>query len=255
VILIVAGVLVVLSGIRSSTSGVPVSDGPVNETLPGPSKGDAAPTDGGQGKSAGDSESISVERLESEAVQVMLRTTSDRQRYEFPPQALMQIRESIERYSKAAELAPALRSIAKHRAEIAADVARRGQGLEPYFVVYAALAQTDGGRTGSDYVAIVRQMMPTLVTLGIHFGSDADSSLIVLAAQTMGPGTKKSHPLLPRIREVIKSNPSAKRSVWYLYEHDALSREAYSVVVRFLALGIIAQNPHQFGIDAEALTF
>src|SRR4029079_3957915 len=91
VILIVAGVLIVLSGIRSSTSGVPVSDGQVNETLPEPSKGDA-PTDGGQGNSAGGPESISVERLESEAVQVMLRTTSDRQRYEFPPQALIQIR-------------------------------------------------------------------------------------------------------------------------------------------------------------------
>ena len=258
IIFLAAGALVVLLGIRDSTDHSRGSDGAAQskEIQPRPSSGDAgARAEGGEPRPAGDCGSLSAVPIVSEAVQVMLRSSSDRQRYEFPPEALIRIRESIERYCKVAELAPALRSISKHRAEIAADVARRGQGLEPCFVVYAALAQTDGGRTASDYVAIIRQMIPTLVTLGIDFGSDADSSLIVLAAQTMGPGTKKSHPLLPRIREVIKSNPSAKRSVWYLYEHDAISREAYSFVVRFLALGIIAQNPRQFGIEAEALAF
>jgi len=29
--------------------------------------------------------------------------------------------------------------------------------------------------------------------------------------------------------------------------------EAYELVVRFLAIGVIAQDPHAYGVDAEAL--
>ena len=254
VILLTAGTLAALRAGRGSVDTLPASDGlgQGNDNSAKLSSGDTVGADKGDTAGSG---TVSAERIESEAVQVLLRATADRHPYEFPPEALAGIRESIERYCKVADLPPALRSIARHRVEIAADVARRGQGLEPSFVVYAALAQADGGRTGSDYVAIVKQMIPTLVTLGITFGTDADSSLIVLAAQTIGPGTRTSHPLLPKIRQLIKSNPSAKRSVWYLYERNGITREAYSFVVRFIALGIIAQNPRQFGIDADALVF
>jgi pSer/pThr/pTyr-binding forkhead associated (FHA) protein len=197
----------------------------------------------------------SAVRIEDEAVQVINRTTGDRQRYEFPPGALTDIKESIERFCKLPDVSIALRSITQHKAEIIADVRRNGQGIEPYLIAYAVLARPDVGGAGGDYVAVARQMLPLLVATRIHFGTDADSTLIVLAASTLGPGTKKSHPLLPVIRRIVESNPSAKRNIWYLNEHNGLSREAYGFVIRFLALGIIAQNPRLFGIEAEPVAF
>jgi hypothetical protein len=256
-ILLVAGTLVGLLRIKSSPSDIPVSDaaGQESEESAELRPRDPAEATGARRSGVGNPASVSAERIENEAVQVLLRATTDRQRYEFPPEVLSQIKERVEAYSRATDLQPALRSMARDRRAIADEVRARGQGLEPYFVAYAALAQTDGGRLGSDYVRVVRQTMPVLVTLGIHLGTDADSSLIVLAAQTLGPGTKKTHPLLPRIRQIIENNPSKKRNFWYLYEQNGLSNEAYSFVIRFLALGIIAQNPRQFGIEAEPLTF
>jgi hypothetical protein len=45
------------------------------------------------------------------------------------------------------------------------------------------------------------------------------------------------------------------RSIWYLHEHQTISDETYAFVLRFLAIGAIAQNPQAFGIPAEPLTF
>ena len=125
---------------------------------------------------------------------------------------------------------------------------------QPHFLTYAALTKTDGGQQG-DPVVTAWAMLPDLVAVRIHFGGGAESSLLVLAAYTMGPGTKKSHPLLPTIRRRVQNNPGAKRNVWYLYERNGLDREAYHFVVRFLAFGVIAQNPRRFGIQADPITF
>lgn len=206
-------------------------------------------------KNVGNCGTASAERVENGAVEVMVRSTSDRQRYEFPPAALADIKQSIERYCKSGDVTIALRSIVRQKSEIRNDVARRGQGIEPYLVTYALLAQMDGGQKVADYATAARQMLPDLVAVRIHFGTDADSTLIVLAAYTMGPGTKKSHPLLAVIRRIVESNPSAKRNIWYLHQRNGISTEAYQFVIRFLALGIIAQNPREFGIEAEPFAF
>jgi hypothetical protein len=56
------------------------------------------------------------------------------------------------------------------------------------------------------------------------------------------------------MRRVV-NNPTTERNVWYLRERAALDAEAYAFVVRFLALGVIAENPRQFGVEAPALSF
>ena len=255
-ILITAGILLLLLRSDGSLRSTGLADpaGQVNaqpydrvESSAGPSRD--------QNKNVGNCGTASAERVENGAVEVMVRSTSDRQRYEFPPAALADIERSIERYCKSGNVPIALRSVARQKSEIRADVARRGQGIEPYLVTYAVLAQTDDGQKVTDYATAARQMLPDLVAVRIHFGTDADSTLIVLAAYTMGPGTKKSHPLLAVIRRIVESNPSAKRNIWYLHQRNGISTEAYQFVIRFLALGIIAQNPREFGIEAEPFAF
>jgi hypothetical protein len=45
------------------------------------------------------------------------------------------------------------------------------------------------------------------------------------------------------------------RNVWFLHENQKLSPQAYDLVLRFLSIGAIAQNPRRYGIEAEPLIF
>jgi len=60
--------------------------------------------------------------------------------------------------------------------------------------------------------------------------------------------------LLVTIRRLVKQ-PLIQRNVWYLHERDGLNPQAYDFVVSFLALGAIAQDPRQFGVEAPPLVF
>jgi hypothetical protein len=194
---------------------------------------------------------ISIEQIERAASQTLRRVSSDDRPYVFPSNAaaaLEDIRRQIERYRNSSTLAAALNQLASGGGEIA-TLARR-EGIEPDLVIYIALAETDG-----DALATARRILPELLSLRATFGTElADKSLILVAAYRMGGGTKKSHPLLATMRRAVK-DPLTERTVWHLREKGALSDDVYDFVVRFLALGIIAQNPRQFGFGVAPLAF
>ncbi len=193
------------------------------------------------------SPSVSLDQIERLAGQMLRRISSDDKPYLFPPQVLGEIQQKVKQYRAAPELGETLRALALAEAEIARLA--RHEGLEPDLVSYLALAETWGGATSRDLVQTARQMLPDVLSLRATFEStSADGSLIIVAAYKMGPGTKKSHPLLARMRRVVE-NPLTQRNVWYLYERGAIEAAVYDFVVSFLALGVIAQNPHQFGFS------
>ena len=66
--------------------------------------------------------------------------------------------------------------------------------------------------------------------------------------------TLESHPLLARLRR-LANNPVKERNVWFLHERGGIDAASYDLVIRFLALGVIAQNPRQYGVSTEPLTF
>jgi hypothetical protein len=181
-----------------------------------------------------------MEKIEKAAVEVMRRISSDDKPYAFPESALHEIAIKIESYRKDPSLSAALGSIEKRSAEI--STAARREGIEPDLAIITGLADTDGGRNGQDPIAAAKKALPDLLWLRATFGSGlADGSLIVVAAYKMGTGTKKSHPLLAIMRRVVK-NPLTQRNVWYLREQGGIDAETYDFVLRFLALGVIAQN-------------
>lgn len=196
-----------------------------------------------------------AEQIEDAAIEVMRRISTDPKDYSFPEKALHDIAQKIETYrASASQLRDALATLQRGGAPLAAAARREGIS-QPYFVFYAALAQTDGGRNAAarDPVATAQAMLPDLIALRVLFGDDADSSLLVIAAYPEGPGSKKSHPLLARLPR-LTDKPS-QRNVWYLAERRGMSDQAYDLVIRFLALGIIAQNPKRYGVTAEPLAF
>ncbi len=197
-------------------------------------------------------DSVSIEQIEKAASQVLRRVSSDDRPYVFPSNAAVEdIRRQAERYRNSQALAAALNNLAARGAEIAALAQR--EGIEPDLVIYTALALTDGGR--EDAAETARRILPELLSLRATFGTElADKSLILVAAYRMGGGTKKSHPLLATMRRVVK-DPLNERTVWHLRERGGLSDDVYGFVVKFLALGMIAQNPRQFGVQAAPLAF
>jgi len=195
----------------------------------------------------------SLKRQIEQTAKEVMAGISDSSSYVFEKDAINDISEKVGQYrASSAALAKALRSVTQRREEITAQAKRKG--IRPALVAYAALAESSDGGGGRDTAAIAMSMIDDLAWLQTTFGSDADSSLILIAAYKMGVGTRNSHPLLSAMTEKIK-NPDTDRNVWFLNRASAIKPAPYDFVVRFLAVAIIAQDPAGFGVQAPALKF
>lgn len=194
---------------------------------------------------------VAVEELEREAGRIVQRMSGDDQAYIFPPEAMQDVRAQVEAYRQSAGLRSALAALQPAVRGIATQA--RGEGVQPELVIYAALAGSSDG--GQNPVALARQLIPQLRELRATFGSsDADSSLLILAAHTYGVGSKKSHPLLANMRRLVK-NSFTERNVWHMHAQGGLSEGAYRSVVRAIAVGVIAQDPRRYGVEAAPLVY
>jgi hypothetical protein len=98
-------------------------------------------------------------------------------------------------------------------------------------------------------------MAPILIPLQINIGTPtAESTLLAVAAYGLGPGTPGRHPLLERIKQA-EMNPMTSRDVWAVCRRRLLGESDCQFILRFLAVGAIAQNPRQFGLNAAPLQF
>ena len=179
---------------------------------------------------------VEIEKL---AIQVIQKISLE-QTYAFRPNVLDELKQRTGKYANST-LAKALRAIQEHRQKIAQQA--KDANINPYLLGYLALAETNGGQDGNP-LEIVRRALPRLQRLWVDYGGDlGDSSLLIIAAY-QAP-----------LRTTAGKNAQTDRNVWYLHKQSALSPEAYDFVLRFLAYGIIAQNPGRFSLDADALVF
>ena len=256
VILVAGGLLFFV--LRQDHQRRRTSPGTVNNVVERPSVQTETPISNGtldsdELSNGGSKVSVTEEKVEKAAAGVMRRISSDDKVYSFSEKTLQEIGRKVDHYRASTSL-PGSLTATQRSASTLAVLARR-EGIEPGLLIYAVLAQTDGGRTGGDPVVVARGMISDLLALRALFGvGDADSSLILIAAFKMGRGEKRSHPLLVTIRRLVKQ-PLIQRNVWYLHERDGLNPQAYDFVVSFLALGAIAQDPRQFGVEAPPLVF
>jgi hypothetical protein len=189
-------------------------------------------------------------RIEVAAREVVRRISKDSKPYSFSDAAINDIEASVRHHSQAPQLAATLLKLQDNSSAISARAAK--EGLQPSLVMLVALAVSRGGES-SDALATAGRVVPTLAALNKMFGSsEADSSLILIAAFHEGLGTNRSHPLLKRMKDVV-NNPLTERNVWYLHDRNVLSEEDYELVVDALAYGVIARNPKQFGLENDPL--
>lgn len=190
--------------------------------------------------------------IEIEAMEVMRRLSRDNRPYSFSERAIQDIETQVREISQSPRLAASLASLQENSAAIAARAGK--EGLPPSLIILAALALTKGGES-ADATATAFRVLPSFLLLSKMFGSsDADSSLILIAAFREGSGTKRSHPLLKRMSRAV-NNPLTERNVWYLHEQNVLANDSYELVIDTISYGVIARNPRQFGVAIDPLNF
>jgi hypothetical protein len=193
-----------------------------------------------------------LRRIEEHAKQVMRRISRDNRPYSFSENSLKEIQTRVNELSRSSRLSNSLRELQTEGGPVVESAAK--EGLQPSLVLLLGLALTKGGESG-DCVAAAAKALPALATLNKTFGSsDGDSCLILIAAFQEGPGTRRSHPLLKRMSDVV-SNPLTERNIWYLNEQKILSADAYALAIDTLAFGVITRNPREFGFETETLNF
>ncbi|MFN7945862.1 MAG: FHA domain-containing protein [Blastocatellia bacterium] len=192
-----------------------------------------------------------LKAISSRANTLLALVSNDQNPYIFPPQALSDIQQQIRQYRNAPEpLSQALRDLHSRGAKLAGEI-RQNSSLSPQLVFGVALAETDGGK--GNVLAVAQSAYQKLNFLYATFGIDkADKTLILVAACQIGTGNEKSHPLLAKKSAL----PLNEQTVWSLRRYQKIEPATYQFVIRFLALGVIAQSPAEFGFkDAPALVF
>ncbi len=201
----------------------------------------------------------STEQIGRAARRAMSRISNDNSPY-ISEAGIKEVAEQVGKYRGSSALAARLNQMARGCGELTALA--QGSNLKPSLVTFAALAQAE--IESGDPLAVARRMMPKLLTLRATFGTEtANSSLLLVAAYPypfnppIGSQTRTPHPLASKLMQFggkrSTVDVSVARSVWFLREQDGIMPEAYNLVVRLLAIGIIAQDPQRYGVDAAPL--
>jgi hypothetical protein len=204
------------------------------------------------GKAGGEPDRDAVRR-------VMARVSNDDSPY-ISDEGVRDVARRVKEYGGSAAFAGRMRAMARGCAEVTALA--RANNLRPALLTYAALAEAEAA--GGDPVEAARRMAPKLLTLRATFGTEtANSALLLVAAYPYpfdpveGERTRRPHPLAARLVKLGGEHPevaaSVARSVWFLREQNGVSAEAYELVVRLLAVGVIAQRPGDYGVEAPPL--
>ena len=131
------------------------------------------------------------------------------------------------------------------------------KGLTPQFLAVAALAEIGGG--SGNPLEVAKTMLPVFGELRTSLANNlADDNLLMIASYDRGKAGKYNE-LRNALEALAKKNPSVSpreiRTIWFLKKQGKISDAEYEFALRFLAIGTIAQNPKDFGVNAEAVVF
>lgn len=132
----------------------------------------------------------------------------------------------------------------------------KAKNLKPQFLAAAAIAKLGGNR--GDVLQTAQGMAEVLDKLGTQIGNEsADDGLLMIAAYDQGASGDfmKMRNMLQNLANKSPDSARAIRTIWFLQKNGKITDGEYEFALRFLAIGTIAQNPKDFGVNAEPLTF
>ena len=166
-----------------------------------------------------------------------------------------QVNSRLASFKGSSNLAENLKSV-KANASKFKDLAET-KGLKPQFLAVAAL--TEIGNNKGDPFEVAKTMLPILANLQIKLDNNlGDDCLMIIAAYDQGK-EGKFEILRNKLEGLGKKNPGVSprdiRTIWFLKKQDKITAAEFEYALRFLAIGTITQNPKDFNVNAEAVTF
>jgi len=129
------------------------------------------------------------------------------------------------------------------------------KNLKPQFLTIAAVAKLGSNR--GDVLQTAQGMTDVLDKLTTHLGNElADDSLLVIAAYGQGAAGEFMR-MRNMLQDLANKSPQSSReirSIWFLQKNGKISQAEFENALTFLAIGTIAQNPKDFGVNAEGLS-
>ncbi len=262
VILLVAGLVLLITDagrgrgtkqIVTKKQPTPVASNDANENVETPTPGETptTPNTGEVESSPGDHGGSDLSYIEASASKLLTAISRDT-RPVLTEKPLKEIDGQIQRYRNSpSSVRESLRAMKRDIGAV--TVTAKSNGLKPALAAYATLARmdTDGGR--GDPVQVASQICPALNRMIRIFGDElANDSLLSVAGLEEGAALQSK---ITRLASRVNDSPTTIRSIWYLHKNQIIRDETYRFVLRFIALGIISQDPQKFGIAAEPLTF
>lgn len=262
-ILLVAGLALVIiefgsDSNRNSKIGIAKKQPPFNQNndnsqdIPSPTPSETIPNINADlnPDNGNDTASTDLASIEAAASKVLSGISRDT-RPVLTEKPLKQIDSQIQRYrSSPAALRDALRAM--KQAIPAVSAIAKSNGLRPPLLIYATLARMDANGGRGEPAQVAAQISPELGKMRKIFGDElANDSLLSLAAVEEGAALQFR---ITKLAGRVNDSPTAIRSIWYLHEHQVIRDDTYSFVLRFIAIGVISQDPQKFGIAAEPLS-
>lgn len=163
------------------------------------------------------------------------------------------VQAKVKAMGRSTALAENINSARKNAAAIKSLAAEKN--LKPEFLAIAGIVKLGGSR--GDVLQAVQNVAEVYDKLSVHLaGKNFDDALLLIAAYDQGVAgdTMKLRNTIEQIaKEPNSPGPREIRSVWYLQKVGKISSGEFDRVLQFLAIGTIAQNPKEFGVNAEAL--
>jgi pSer/pThr/pTyr-binding forkhead associated (FHA) protein len=215
-----------------------------NDSAPTPSVGDSGQSNPGA------VDSSALPNIEAFASKVLTGISRDPHPV-LTERPLADINGQVQRYKGSPSLAEELRAMKGVLPQVAATA--KGNGLTTPLAVYATLARIDkdGGR--GDPAQVAASLCPSLAKMRATFGDETfNDSLLSVAALEEGASLQSK---ITKLAGRVNDSVATIRSVWYLHDHQVISDQTHNFVLRFIAIGVIAQDPRKFGIAADPLTF
>ncbi len=163
----------------------------------------------------------------------------------------------INQFKGSAALAENLKAVKKNAAQFASLA--NSKNLKPQFLAVAALTKI--GNTRGDPVAVAQTMLTDLTDLKGNLDNNlADDNLLIIAGYARKQAGSNT-PLQNIIEGLAKSSqtenvtPREIRTIWFLKKRDKISDAEFNFALQFLAIGTISQNPKDFNVAADSLTF
>ncbi len=160
----------------------------------------------------------------------------------------------VKQLSGSSAIAENLKSASKNSSQLKTLAASKN--LKPQFLAIAAVAKLGSNR--GDVLQTAQGMTDVLDKLSTHLGNElADDSLLVVAAYNQGGAGDfmKMRNMLQDLSNKFPESSRAIRTIWFLHKNGKITQAEYENALTFLAIGTISQNPKEFGVNAEALTF